>query len=35
MTAHVTPRNAVVAALLVILALVPVYCALTGNTFAL
>jgi branched-chain amino acid transport system permease protein len=30
-----TPRNAVVAALLVILALVPVYCALTGNAFAL
>ncbi|HEY1542488.1 MAG TPA: branched-chain amino acid ABC transporter permease [Xanthobacteraceae bacterium] len=35
MTACVTPRNAVVAALLAILALVPVYCAITGNTFAL
>jgi branched-chain amino acid transport system permease protein len=35
MSARITPRNAVVAALLAILALVPVYCALTGNTFAL
>jgi branched-chain amino acid transport system permease protein len=35
MTARITPRNAAVAALLVILALVPAYCALTGSTFAL
>ena len=35
MTVAVTPRNAVVAALLAILALVPAYCALTGNAFAL
>jgi branched-chain amino acid transport system permease protein len=35
MTATLTPRNAVVAALLVLLALLPVYAALTGNTFAL
>jgi branched-chain amino acid transport system permease protein len=35
MSAHVTPRNAAVAALLAILTLVPVYCALTGDTFAL
>jgi branched-chain amino acid transport system permease protein len=35
MTARITPRNAAVAALLIILALVPVYCALTGGTFAL
>ncbi len=35
MTALVTPRNAVVASLLAILALVPVYSALTGNAFAL
>jgi len=35
MTATLTPRNAVVAGLLAILALLPVYAALTGNTFAL
>jgi len=35
MTAILTPRNAVVAALLALLALLPVYAALTGNTFAL
>ena len=35
MTARITPRNAVVAALLAILALVPVYCAVTGNAFTL
>jgi branched-chain amino acid transport system permease protein len=35
MTAALTPRNAVVAALLALLALLPVYAALTGNTFAL
>jgi len=35
MTARITPRNAAVAALLIILALVPVYCAATGSTFAL
>jgi len=35
MTAALTPRNAVVATLLVILALLPVYVALSGNTFAL
>src|SRR5262249_19948184 len=35
MTATLTPRNAVVAALLALLALLPVYAALTGNTFAL
>jgi branched-chain amino acid transport system permease protein len=34
MTAHVTPRNAVIALLLVVLALVPVYSAVTGNMFA-
>ena len=33
MTAWLTPRNVVVAALLVFLALVPVYAALTGNAF--
>ena len=35
MSAALTPRNAVVVALLAILALLPVYAALTGNTFAL
>ena len=35
MSAHLTPRNAAVAAMLVILALVPVYCAASGSTFAL
>jgi branched-chain amino acid transport system permease protein len=35
MSATLTPRNAVAAALLAILALLPVYTALTGNTFAL
>ena len=35
MTALVTPRNAAVAAVIAILALVPVYCALSGSTFAL
>jgi branched-chain amino acid transport system permease protein len=35
MTAALTPRNAVVAALVAILVLVPVYSALTGNAFAL
>ena len=35
MSAHLTPRNAVVAAVLVILALVPVYCAASGSAFAL
>jgi branched-chain amino acid transport system permease protein len=35
MSAALNPRNAVVAALLAILALLPVYAALTGNTFAL
>jgi len=35
MSAALTPRNVVVAALLAILALLPVYAALTGNTFAL
>ena len=35
MTATLTPRNAVVAGLLAIPALLPVYAALTGNTFAL
>jgi branched-chain amino acid transport system permease protein len=33
MIAQLTPRNALVAVLLVFLALVPVYSALTGNTF--
>jgi branched-chain amino acid transport system permease protein len=33
MTASLTPRNAFVALLLLVLALVPVYCALTGNYF--
>ena len=33
MMALVTPRNALVAALLVLLALLPVYCAVTGNYF--
>jgi len=33
MTALLTPRNAFVALLLAMLALVPVYCALTGNYF--
>jgi branched-chain amino acid transport system permease protein len=35
MTAALTPRNTVVAALLAVLAMLPVYAALTGNTFAL
>jgi branched-chain amino acid transport system permease protein len=35
MRAALNPRNAVVAGLLAILALLPVYAALTGNTFAL
>jgi branched-chain amino acid transport system permease protein len=35
MKGHLTPRNAVVAAVLVILALVPVYCAASGSAFAL
>ena len=35
MSAYLTPRNAVVAAVLVILALVPVYCAASGSAFAL
>jgi branched-chain amino acid transport system permease protein len=35
MTATINPRNAVVVGLLAILALLPVYCALTGNYFAL
>jgi branched-chain amino acid transport system permease protein len=35
MSARLTPRNAVVAAVLVILALVPIYCAVSGSTFAL
>ena len=35
MTATLNPRNAVVAGLLAILALLPVYCALTGNGFVL
>jgi branched-chain amino acid transport system permease protein len=33
MTASLTPRNAFVALLLLVLALVPVHCALTGNYF--
>jgi branched-chain amino acid transport system permease protein len=33
MTALITPRNTVVAALLLLLALLPVYCASTGNYF--
>src|SRR5215211_5722495 len=33
MSAHLTPRNAFVAALLLLLALLPVYCAATGNFF--
>ena len=33
MTAQLTPRNVLVAALLAFLALVPVYCAITGNYF--
>ena len=35
MSATLTPRNAVVAGLLAILVLLPVYCALSGSTFAL
>jgi branched-chain amino acid transport system permease protein len=35
MKALVTPRNVAVAAVIAILALVPVYCAFTGSTFAL
>jgi branched-chain amino acid transport system permease protein len=35
MTAWLTPRNAFVAALLAILALLPVYASVTGNTFAI
>ena len=33
MSAHITPRNTFVVALLAILALLPVYCAFTGNYF--
>ena len=33
MTAHLTPRNVLVATLLVLLALLPVYCTVTGNYF--
>jgi branched-chain amino acid transport system permease protein len=33
MTSQLTPRNAFVAALLLLLALMPVYCAVTGNYF--
>jgi branched-chain amino acid transport system permease protein len=33
MTTYITPRNVLVAALLLMLALLPVYCALTGNYF--
>ncbi len=33
MSAHITPRNMVVAALLAFLALLPVYCFMTGNFF--
>jgi len=35
MSARITPRNAAVAGMLAILALVPVYCAATGSAFAL
>ena len=35
MTARLTPRNAVLVALLAILALLPVYCSFTGNYFLL
>ena len=35
MSASLTPRNALVAGLLVILALLPVYAAMTGNTFVM
>jgi branched-chain amino acid transport system permease protein len=35
MSMRITPRNAAVASVLVILALVPVYCAASGSTFAL
>ena len=35
MTAPLNPRNAVVIAVLALLALLPVYCALAGNTFLL
>src|SRR5262245_15521407 len=35
MTALLTPRNAFVAALLAILALLPIYAAVTGNTFVM
>ena len=35
MSAMLNPRNAVVAGLLAILVLLPVYCALSGNSFAL
>jgi branched-chain amino acid transport system permease protein len=33
MTAYLTPRNVLVAALLLLLALLPVYCSITGNYF--
>ena len=33
MTATLTPRNVLVAAVMAMLALVPVYCAMTGNYF--
>jgi branched-chain amino acid transport system permease protein len=33
MTTYITPRNTLVAVLLLLLALLPVYCALTGNYF--
>ena len=33
MSSFLTPRNVFVAALLMLLALVPVYCAYAGNTF--
>ena len=33
MTALVTPRNTLVAVLLFLLALLPVYCSVTGNYF--
>ena len=34
MTAHLTPRNIVIALLLLVLALVPVYSLVSGNAFA-
>ncbi|MEA3026321.1 MAG: branched-chain amino acid transport system permease protein, partial [Alphaproteobacteria bacterium] len=33
MTAALTPRNVLVAALLILLALLPVYCSVSGNYF--